>query len=37
MQIAKLRKRIELDPANPEIIETIRGAGYRYQPREAPR
>lgn len=30
MQIAKLRKRIEKDPANPEIIETIRGVGYRY-------
>jgi two-component system, OmpR family, alkaline phosphatase synthesis response regulator PhoP len=29
--IAKLRKRIERDPANPEIIETIRGAGYRFR------
>jgi len=28
--VAKLRKRIEIDPANPVIIETIRGAGYRY-------
>jgi two-component system, OmpR family, alkaline phosphatase synthesis response regulator PhoP len=35
MQIAKLRKRIEEDPANPEIIETVRGAGYRYRSREA--
>jgi len=30
--IAKLRKRIERDPANPEIIETVRGAGYRFRP-----
>jgi len=29
--IAKLRKRIERDLENPEIIETIRGAGYRYR------
>jgi len=30
--IAKLRKRIEPDPENPKIIETVRGAGYRYRP-----
>ena len=30
--IAKLRKRIERDPANPQLIETVRGAGYRYRP-----
>lgn len=30
--IAKLRKRIEEDPANPALIETIRGVGYRYRP-----
>jgi DNA-binding response OmpR family regulator len=29
--IAKLRKRIEPDPANPTIIETVRGVGYRYR------
>jgi len=29
--IAKLRKRIEIDPANPTIIETVRGIGYRYR------
>ena len=30
--IAKLRKRIERDTAQPEIIETVRGVGYRYRP-----
>jgi two-component system, OmpR family, alkaline phosphatase synthesis response regulator PhoP len=30
--IAKLRKRIEPDPANPILIETVRGVGYRYRP-----
>ncbi|MEM6916130.1 MAG: response regulator transcription factor [Verrucomicrobiota bacterium] len=29
--IAKLRKRIERDPAHPEIIETVRGVGYRIR------
>ncbi len=32
--IAKLRKRIEADPAAPVIIETVRGVGYRYRSRE---
>jgi DNA-binding response OmpR family regulator len=30
--IAKLRKRIEHDPVNPTVIETVRGVGYRYRP-----
>ena len=30
--IAKLRKRIEVDPAAPTIIETVRGVGYRFRP-----
>lgn len=29
--IAKLRKRIEVDPVNPTIIETVRGVGYRFR------
>ena len=33
--IAKLRKRIELDPLAPQIIETVRAVGYRYRPRPA--
>lgn len=29
--IAVLRKRIELDPLNPSIVETVRGVGYRFR------
>ncbi len=29
--ISKLRKRIEKDPKEPEIILTVHGAGYRYE------
>ena len=28
--IAQLRKRIETDPKNPEIIQTVHGVGYRH-------
>jgi two-component system alkaline phosphatase synthesis response regulator PhoP len=31
--IARLRKRIEHDSANPQIIETVRGVGYRFSVR----
>jgi len=33
MHIAKLRGKIEPDPANPRIIQTVRGAGYKYAAR----
>ncbi len=29
--ISKLRKRIEDDPQNPELIRTVHGAGYRFE------
>lgn len=29
--IAQLRKRIERDPKNPDIIRTVHGAGYRWE------
>jgi len=29
--ISQLRKRIEIDPKNPNIIKTVHGAGYRYE------
>ena len=28
--ISQLRKRIELNPARPRIIQTVHNAGYRY-------
>jgi DNA-binding response OmpR family regulator len=29
--VLMLRKKIEADPARPEIIETVRGTGYRFK------
>lgn len=31
VHIGKLRRKIERDPADPTMIETIRGVGYRYR------
>ncbi|HWB06503.1 MAG TPA: response regulator transcription factor [Verrucomicrobiales bacterium] len=32
--IAQLRRKIEVNPATPVIVETVRGVGYRYRPAE---
>ncbi len=32
--ISQLRKRIEVDPRHPEIIKTVHGLGYRYDPQQ---
>ena len=31
MHIAKLRGKIEVNSAEPQIIKTVRGAGYKYE------
>ena len=32
LHIEWLRQKLELDPANPRHIQTIRGKGYRFAP-----
>lgn len=32
-QVARLRKKIEADPAAPQLLKTVRGAGYCFTPR----
>jgi len=32
MHIAKLRAKLEIEPGDPKIIQTVRGAGYKYVP-----
>ncbi len=32
MHIAKLRAKIEIEPGDPKLIQTVRGAGYKYVP-----
>lgn len=31
VHVAKLRKKLEVDPGNPKIIKTVRGVGYRLE------
>jgi two-component system phosphate regulon response regulator OmpR len=35
IRIARLRRKIELDPEKPKTIKTVRGSGYIFIPREA--
>lgn len=37
VQIGRLRRKIEVDPANPELIKSVRGAGYLFAARVARR
>jgi two-component system OmpR family response regulator len=32
VQLSRLRRKIEVDPKNPEIIKTVRGGGYQFTP-----
>jgi DNA-binding response OmpR family regulator len=33
VQIGRLRRKIEKDPAKPELIKSVRGAGYLFAAR----
>ena len=33
IRISRLRRKIEIDPARPQVIVTVRGIGYRYEAR----
>jgi DNA-binding response OmpR family regulator len=32
LRITRLRRKIEIDPAHPEAIQTVRGVGYMFVP-----
>jgi len=32
LRITRIRRKIEIDPTKPEVIRTVRGAGYMYAP-----
>lgn len=32
-QVARLRRKIEVDPANPSLIKSVRGVGYLFSAR----
>jgi DNA-binding response OmpR family regulator len=36
IRITRIRRKIEIDPAKPQVIKTIRGAGYIYVPPKRP-
>ena len=33
VQVTRLRRKIEADPARPQVLVTVRGIGYRYEAR----
>jgi DNA-binding response OmpR family regulator len=36
IRITRIRRKIEIDPAKPQVIKTVRGAGYLYVPPKRP-
>lgn len=32
LRVTRIRRKIEMDPSKPEVIRTVRGAGYMYAP-----
>lgn len=32
VQVGRLRRKIEIDPSQPELVKTVRGAGYLFTP-----
>jgi len=32
LRITRIRRKIEVDPSKPDVIRTVRGAGYIYAP-----
>lgn len=37
VQVGRLRRKIEADPTRPELIKSVRGAGYLFAPKVRPR